>query len=370
MSAAVQPASSAGGARLQALRAEMARLELAAYVVPHEDEYRNEYLPPANERLAWLSGFTGSAGAAVVLRDRAAVFVDGRYTLQAQRQVDTAHIDILPLDDESAARYVEAGLKKGERVGFDPRLHSPRGMAALRGAAFRAGGELQVVERNLVDAIWTGRPPLQRHAVEPQPLEFSGEASADKRARIAAQLAHSGLDALVIGAPTSFAWLFNVRGRDAPHTPLVLGRAIVHRDGRAELFVDATVCTDTLRDWLGSDVALRPEHAFAEALAVFAGRRVLVDGDQSSAWMVDLLRKSRADIEFGSDPCILPRACKNAAEIAGTRRAHRRDGLALSRFLYWFEQQKQARAPADWPDELELATTLQGFRVATGLWLD
>ncbi|WP_028007783.1 aminopeptidase P family protein [Solimonas flava] len=358
-------------ARLAALRAAMARHKLAAYVVPHDDEYRNEYLPPAHERLAFISGFTGSAGVAAILRTQAALFVDGRYTLQARHQVDAGAFELLPLDDEAAARYVGERLARGERIGFDPRLHSARGMAALRAAAYRAGGELVAVDENLVDTVWgAARPPRRRHPVEPQPPAFSGETSAAKRARLAAQLAAGGLDALLVAAPASLAWLFNVRGRDVPHTPLALGRAILHRDGRAELFVDAAACDPALRAWLGDEVSVREETALASALAALSGRRVLVDGDQASAWLVDALRAARADIEFGSDPCVLPRACKNAVEIDGARRAHERDGLALSRFLHWFDGALQTRAPAAWPDELEIAARLQAFRAASGLWLD
>jgi Xaa-Pro aminopeptidase len=344
------------------IRAAMAAQGLDGLLVPHEDEHQNEYLPAANDRLAWATGFTGSAGAAVILRDKAAVFVDGRYTLQVREQVDQQVFEIRDLVDGGVAAYLEQA-RAGAVIGYDPRLHSPDALAGLRKAADKAGATLKPVAPNPLDAAWGQERPAQpKAAVVPQPLEHAGEDSAAKRGRIGEALKTLGADAAVITAPAAIAWLFNVRGGDVIRTPLPLSQAVVRGDGTARLFLDPDKVTADLPAWLGNQVSLETPEALEGALADLKGAKVLVDPGQSSAWYFDTLEAAGAVIVRGMDPTTLPRACKNAVEIEGTRNAHRRDGAALTRFLHWLATEGQINPP----DEKEAVAKLEGFREATG----
>ena len=348
------------------IRAEMARRGLDGFLIPHEDEHQNEYLPDANERLAWATGFTGSAGAAVVMADRAAVFVDGRYTLQVRDQVDTTLFETRDLIEGGVSAWLEQSARPGQVIGYDARLHSPDALARLHAATARAGATLKAVDDNPLDAAWNGRPAQPAAPVVPHPLEYAGEDSASKRARIGAGLAQAGLDATVITAPASIAWLFNIRGGDVIRSPLPLGQAILNADGTARLFLDPAKVTQDLPAWLGNQVGLEAPDALPQALAALSGRKVLIDPAQSSSWYFDTLKAAGAEVAPGADPTALPRACKNAVEVEGARRAHARDGAALSRFLHWLGTEAQASLP----DEVELVTRLEGFREATGALKD
>lgn len=351
---------------LPRLRAELEKQGLDGFVVPHEDEHQNEYLPAANERLAWISGFTGSAGAAVVMKDRAAVFTDGRYTVQVRDQVDPAYFDYLDLVEGGPPAFIE-DQAPGAVIGYDPRLHSPTALAHLTRAAERAGATLKPVEANPIDLAWSDDRPDQPQApVVPHPAEFSGESSHDKRRRIGAAIAKAGADAAVLTAPASLAWLFNVRGGDVIRTPLPLGQAILDKDGQARLFLDPAKITDELPGWLGNEVALQSPDALPGALAALKDKAVLIDPAQSSAWYFDQLAQADARVVRGADPCMLPRATKNAAEVEGSRQAHIRDGAALSNFLHWVATEAQGKLPA----EDEVVTVLEGFREATGALKD
>ena len=349
------------------IREAMAAQGLDGLLVPHEDEHQNEYLPAANDRLAWATGFTGSAGAAVILKDKAAVFVDGRYTLQVRDQVDTGLFEVRDLVDGGVPAYLESATAKGQVVGYDPRLHSPDALERLRIAAAKAGAELKPVSPNPLDEAWGAQRPAQPQApVSPQPLDYSGEDSADKRARVGAAVSGLGADAAVLTAPSSIAWLFNVRGGDVIRSPLPLGQAILNKDGTARLFLDPAKVTEALPAWLGNQVRLETTDELPGALADLKGKRVLVDPGQSSAWYFEALRQAGAEVVRGDDPCALPRACKNATEIAGTTEAHRRDGAALARFLHWLATDAQTSLP----DEVEVVSKLEGFREATGALKD
>jgi len=351
-----------GSRHVPLIRAAMAQQGLDGLLVPHEDEHQNEYLPEANDRLAWATGFTGSAGAAVIMKDKAAVFVDGRYTLQVREQVDQDLFEIRDLVEGGVPAYVE--LQKGSVIGYDPRLHSPEALASLRKAADKAGATLKPVATNPLDAAWGAeRPPQPKAKVVPQPNEYAGEDSAAKRARIGESLKKLGADAAVITAPASIAWLFNVRGGDVIRTPLPLSQAVVRADGTARLFLDPDKLTAELPAWLGNQVSLETPNDLEPALDSLKGQKVLVDPAQSSAWYFDKLGDA---VIRGMDPCTLPRACKNAVEIAGTREAHRRDGAALSRFLHWLATEGQINPP----DEKEAVAKLEGFREATGVLQD
>jgi Xaa-Pro aminopeptidase len=349
------------------IRAAMAAQGLDGFLVPHEDEHQNEYLPAANDRLAWATGFTGSAGAAVILKDKAAVFVDGRYTLQVRDQVDGALFEIRDLVEGGVPAYLESALKAGQTIGYDARLHSPEALERLKAAASKAGADLKAVNDNPLDAAWGQARPAQPTAqVVAQPLEFAGEASADKRARVGADLARQGAEAAVLTAPSSIAWLFNVRGGDVIRSPLPIGQAILSSDGRARLFLDPVKVSADLPAWLGNQVSLESPDALPSALADLKGKTVMVDPAQSSAWYFDTLAGAGAQVIRAADPCAMPRACKNAVEIEGSRQAHIRDGAALARFLHWTATTAQETLP----DEIEVVTTLEGFREATGALKD
>jgi Xaa-Pro aminopeptidase len=349
------------------IRAAMAAQGLDGFLVPHEDEHQNEYLPAANDRLAWATGFTGSAGAAVILASKAAVFVDGRYTLQVKDQVDGELFEVRDLVEGGVPAYLEDALTAGQTVGYDPRLHSPEALDRLRAAAAKVGAALKPVNDNPLDQAWGAERPAQpQAAVVPHPLEYSGEASSAKRTRVGADLAAAGADATVLTAPSSIAWLFNVRGGDVIRSPLPIGQAILSADGKARLFLDPAKVSADLPAWLGNEVSLESPDALAGALADLKGQKVMVDPAQSSAWYFEALKTAGAEVIRAADPCALPRACKNAVEIEGSRRAHVRDGAALTRFLHWTATEAQTSLP----DEVEVVKTLEAFREATGALKD
>jgi len=355
-----------GAKHLPLVRARMAEQGLDGLLVPHEDEHQNEYLPAANDRLAWISGFTGSAGAGVVLKDRAAVFADGRYTVQVKAQVDADQFEILDLVEGGVPAYLERA-PKGAVIGYDPRLHSPDALATLKRAAEKAGAELKPVEPNPLDLAWGDARPAQPTApVVPHEDRYTGENAASKRARIGAAVRAAGANAAVITAPASIAWLFNVRGGDVIRTPLPLAQAIIRGDGSAKLFLDPVKVTNELPGWLGDAVTLENPAALPGALDALAGQSVLVDPGQSSAWYFDRLTAAGATVVRGMDPCTLPRAAKNPVEIEGTRQAHIRDGAALTTFLHWVDTVAQETLPT----EREIAEALEGFREATGALKD
>ncbi len=349
------------------IRAAMAAQGLDGFVIPHEDEHQNEYLPAANDRLAWATGFTGSAGAAVLLKDKAAIFVDGRYALQVRDQVDTDLFEVRDLVEGGVPAYLQAEAKSGWTIGYDPKLHSPEALERLRSAAAKAGAALRAVEPNPLDAAWGAARPAQPQApVHTHPGEFSGEDSTAKRERVGRSLAEQGADAALITAPASNAWLFNIRGGDVIRSPLPLSQALLNADGSARLFLDPAKVTPELPAWLGNGVTLEPPDRLAGALGDLSGQRVLVDPATSSAWYFEALEKAGAQVVRGPDPTALPRASKNAVEIEGARSAHVRDGTALARFLRWVSTE----AAQTLPSELDVVAKLEGFREATGALKD
>jgi Xaa-Pro aminopeptidase len=356
-----------GAKHLPLIRKAMAAQGLDGFLAPHEDEHQNEYLPAANDRLAWATGFTGSAGAAVILKDKAAIFVDGRYALQVRDQVDQALFEVRDLMDGGVPAYLESMLGKGAVLGYDPRLHSPDALERLGAAAAKAGASLKPVTPNPLDEAWGAARPAQPAAqVVPHPLEFAGEAAADKRARVAKSLADMGAETAVITAPASIAWLFNIRGGDVIRSPLPIGQAILEGDGSALLFLDPAKVSPELPAWLGNEVSLEPPERLAEVLGGYGGRRVLVDPGLSSAWYFEALRHASAIVVRAPDPTALPRARKNAVEIEGARQAHIRDGAALTRFLHWVATEAESALPS----ELDVVSKLEGFREETGALKD
>jgi Xaa-Pro aminopeptidase len=349
------------------IRKAMSDQGLDALLIPHEDEHQNEYLPAANDRLGWATGFTGSAGAAVIFQDKAAIFVDGRYTLQVRDQVDQQTFEIRDLVDGGVPAYLESAARRGQAIGYDPRLHSPDALAHLKIAAAKAGAELRPVTPNPLDQAWgQARPPQPVAPVVAHPLQYAGEESASKRHRVGESLAARGAQAAVLTAPSTIAWLFNVRGGDVIRSPLPLGQAILNADGSARLFLDPQKVTPDLPAWLGNQVRLETPADLPQALAELKGKTVLVDPAQSSAWYFEALSGAGAEVLRGEDPCALPRACKNEVEIQGTRNAHARDGAALTRFLHWLATEGQTNPP----DEITAVSKLEAFREATGALKD
>jgi len=350
--------------RLAAVRAELAAQGLDGCLVPRADEHLGEYVPAAAERLAWLTGFTGSAGLAVVLAERAALFTDGRYQLQVRAQADAALYEFRHLIDEPPAQWLKGALRPGMKLGHDPWLLPVEARERYAEAAAAGGAALVAFSRNPIDAVWRDRPPPPAAPVHPHPLEFAGKASAEKRAELAAALAEEGLAAAIISAPDSLAWLLNLRGGDVPYSPLPLGFAILHADARVDLFMDERKLTEAARASLGNGVAVQPVAALGAAIAALgqARARVRLDRAGSPAWFADRLAEAGAEIVPGSDPCIMPKACKNAVEQEGARAAHRRDGAAMARFLRWLSE----TAPSGTLTEMAVAERLLEFRRGTG----
>lgn len=356
---------------LEKLRSELARQNLHGFFIPHDDAYLNEYLPKAFERLSWATGFTGSAGSAFVLPDRAALFVDARYTLQAQGQVDPDLFEIHTTSQggpETGAFAWLSGVKdiSGKVIGFDPELMTPKDARALHQAAGKAGASVRAVSTNPIDTAWTDRPPIPANPIKPHPISFAGESHADKRARIAQQLTEAGLDTVLITSPASVAWLLNVRGSDVAHSPLPLARLIIDSLGRIALFAAPQAIDSGLRAHLGEDVSIRTFDDITSTFAALKGRRIGMDPASSPARFFALAKDAGCEIVEFTDPCILPRARKNTTELAGAQRAHQRDGVAITRFLHWLDRQARDGQLS----EIDAVTQLEAYRQETGALQD
>jgi Xaa-Pro aminopeptidase len=353
-----------GAERVALLRAELARRGLRGFVVPMADEYQNEFVPRHAQRLAWLSGFLGSAGTVIVLAERAAIFVDGRYTLQVRDQVDLAVFE--PRAHTDVGKWLGEHLKPGEALGYDPWLHTESGVKALREACDDAGANLVPVAANPVDAVWVDRPPRPLARIVPHDLRYTGEPSADKRARMAEAVKTAGARALALSATDSIAWLLNIRGADVARTPLALCYALLREDASVDLFVDERKVDAVLRAHLGNQVRIEPEAALAGALAALAGQAVMVDPASAPAWIVDRLSEAGAEVVRKTDPVQKAKALKNPAELNGARAAHKRDGVALARFFRWLAE----TGPSGEVDELSAVARLQAFRQENELFRD
>ncbi|UKJ72028.1 aminopeptidase P family protein [Azospirillum brasilense] len=349
-------------ARIAALRGVLARADLDGFIVPRGDEHQGEYVPPRAQRLAWLTGFTGSAGHAVVGRQRAAIFVDGRYTLQVQTEVSGELYEYRHLVDDPLTEWAGEALPRGGRLGYDPWLHTAGWVERTRQQLERIGLSLVPCPDNPVDRVWTDQPPPPLAAVVAQDLVFAGESAADKRTRIAGDLTRNGIGAVVLTQPDSIAWLLNLRGADVPCTPLPLSFAILKDDAQVDLFIDRRKLAPGVEFHLGNQVAVRAPDELGATLDGLGreGRKVMADPASTSAWIFDRLHMAGAKLERDPDPCALPKACKNEAELAGTRAAHIRDGAALVRFLHWLSQE----APSGTVTEIAAAERLLAFRRA------
>ncbi len=355
-----------GAERVKALRAELAARGLAGFVAPRADEHQNEYVPAAAERLLWLTGFSGSAGLAIVLREAAAIFVDGRYAVQAPAQVDGAVFTVRPIVEEPPGAWIEAHLKPGERLGYDPWLHTPEMVERLGKSCRAAGGELVAVDSNPIDAIWSDRPAPSLGAVSAHPQRLAGETAARKIARVRAALGAS--DGLLVSDAHAVAWLYNIRGADVAHTPLPLSFAYLPREGRPTLFVDARKLSNAMRARLGELTDIEePDRlvGFMTGLGA-AGLRVAFDAASAPARLTQALEAAGGAATLGADPIALMKAAKNKAELAGARAAHIRDGAAMARFLCWFDRE----APKGRLAEIAAAEALETFRRETGALRD
>jgi Xaa-Pro aminopeptidase len=359
---------SQGPERIEKLRAELGRRGLAGVVVPRADEHQSEYVPRNAERLAWLTGFTGSAGTAIVLHDKAALVVDGRYTVQARNQVDVSVIAPVPLSESSPEDWIAANLPADAALAYDPWLHTLEGVKRLESAVARAGGRLVQVDINLVDVIWVDRPAPPRAPVRPHPIEYAGESAASKLDRIRGKLGEAKLDALVVSDPHNLAWTFNLRGGDVGHTPLPFGYVLIPREGRASLFIDPAKMTNEAGAAVGGLAEIHEPAAFQPALERLAqgGAKVRLDQATAASALARRIEAAGGTVDLGPDPISLMKAVKNATEIAGSRAAHRRDGIAVTRFLAWFD----AHAPQGKLSEIDAVEALEAFRAENGLLKD
>lgn len=353
-------------ARLSALREELKRQGLDGFVVPISDEHMSEYIGAYAQRLAWLTGFGGSAGSAIVLADRAAIFVDGRYTIQVRDQVDERLFEYQNVPATSHAQWLAANAPAGAKIGYDAWLHS-RGWADTVGKALAAkGAELVAVAGNPVDAVWADQPEPSAAPAMVHDNAHAGRSSAEKRAEVADWLKAQGHDAAVISALDSVAWLLNIRGTDVERTPVALSYVLAHADGTAQLFIAPEKVTPELVQHLGNAVTVRPRAEFEAALRDMSGKSVAVDPDYGVAAISAALEVGGATVVATRDPTIVPRAVKNPVEQAGQRASQARDGAAIARFLHWLS----VEAPKGGETELSAAAALRGFRDATGMLKD
>ncbi len=350
-------------ARLARLRKELATAGLTGFIIPHADEHQSEYLPPAAERLAWLTGFKGSAGTAIVLTARAAIFVDGRYTLQVRAETDSTLFAPEHLTDNPPLKWLAAHLKPGDRIGYDPWLMTVNEVRRFAETCKAAGAEFVAVADNPLDRTWDERPAPPLGTVALHPVALSGEAAADKIARLQKAVADKQANAAVTGLSDSIAWTFNIRGSDIPHNPVALAFTLLPREGRPTLFIDGRKLSNAVRDALSELAEIREPTTLNAALAALgqAHAKVMLDPATTANAIADAIREAGGTIVEAADPAVLPKARKNATELAGARRAHIRDGAAIVRFLAWMDQV----GPSGTIDEIAAAEKLRAFRAET-----
>lgn len=349
------------GQRLAAIRAVLEALDADAFFLPRADEYLGEYIPSHNERLHWLTGFTGSAGMAVVLRDRAAIFVDGRYTVQVRGQVHGDYYAYEHLIESPPEDWLAARLPANSRVLIDPRMHTLRWYRQCVSKLEKADLEVLLTTTNPVDHCWEGRPEALMREALCLDEQFSGESSSSKRERIGKSIARAGADAALVFAPESVSWLLNVRGRDIPRQPVLQSFAVLEASGELHVAVDSRRIPAGITDHVGEGVSFVDETDAAALLSRWQGRRVLADPDTANAWTQLTLAESGAELVAAQDPVLLPKACKNPVEVAGAQAAHVRDGVAETRFLAWLDREVAA---GRLHDEAALADQLEVFRSA------
>jgi Xaa-Pro aminopeptidase len=353
-------------ARLNALRVQLKADSLDGFVVPICDEYMSEYVGDYAQRLGWLTGFGGSAGTAVVLSEEAAIFTDGRYTLQVREQVDGDHWQYVGVPGSSVSAWLKDHAPGGARIGYDPWLHSKGWVEAATKALKAKGAELVPVSANPLDKVWAGQPAPSNAKLSVHADRYAGKSSAEKRAEVAEWLEAEGLDGAVISALDSTAWLLNIRGADVSRTPVALSFLIANKDGTADLYVAPEKIDDAVRAHLGNAVRVHPQADFVPALSAMKGKRIAVDPERAVSAIFDALGAGGAELVETRDPTILPKAVKNVIEQDGHRSAQARDGAAVSRFLHWMNQEAHKGDLT----EMSAAAKLQEFRAATGMLKD
>src|SRR4051795_8808017 len=344
--------------RLKALREQLKAEKLDGFVVPLTDEHMSEYVGSYAQRLAWLTGFQGSAGSAVVLPEEAAIFVDGRYTLQVRSQVSATEWSYQSVPETSTTEWLKDHAPEGARIGYDPWLHTSDWVKKAKEALATRGAELVAVDRNPIDEIWKDRPEASKAHLVVQPDQYAGKSAAEKRTEVGDWLVKHHADCAVLSALDSIAWAFNIRGADVTHTPVALAYALVHADGTADLFVASEKIGPEVRQHLGNGVRLHERSEFEAALSKLDGKTVVVDPERAVAAIFEALRRAGAKILALRDPTILPKALKNPAEIAGQKAAQTRDGAAVVRFLHWIDEE----APKGEVDELIASDKLESLR--------
>jgi Xaa-Pro aminopeptidase len=344
--------------RLKALREQLRAEKLDGFVVPLTDEHMSEYVGSYAQRLAWLTGFQGSAGSAIVLPEEAAIFVDGRYTLQVRDQVSPTEWSYQSVPETSTTEWLEEHAPEGARIGYDPWLHTRDWVKKAKEALASRGAELVPVTRNPIDEIWTDRPEASKAHLVVQPDQYAGKSAAEKRTEIADWLAKEHADTAVLAALDSIAWAFNIRGADVTHTPVALAYALVNTDGTADLFVASEKIGPDVRQHLGNGVRVHERYEFEPALRNLQGKTVAVDPERSVAAIFDALDQAGAKVITKRDPTVLPKAVKNPVEIAGQKASQERDGAAIVKFLRWLE----IEAPKGGLDEIKAAERLQQLR--------
>lgn len=351
--------------KLQALRARMAEEGLSAWLQPVHDEYMNEYPPACARRVEWLCGFSGSAGTVAVTRDQAALFVDGRYVLQAKNETDARLYERHNIENMQPGSWLMQRVKTGDRVGYDPRLYTHAMVKRLETALQKKGALLEAAS-NLIDGLWKDRPLPPASAVQVHERKYSGETSESKRARIASHIAEAGADAAIVASPDSVCWLLNIRGSDVEGAPLALAPAIIDAGGKVWLFIEERRCSKAVTAHLGNEVTLCKPLAMESTLTALGkrGTRVLCDAQSLPVWYLQALSKAGGIVVEGTDPCLLPKAMKNATELKGIRAAHVRDGLAVTKFLHWLDAET-ARTRVT---ELDAAYSLLAFRAGHPLF--
>ncbi|SFI28648.1 Xaa-Pro aminopeptidase [Bosea sp. OK403] len=354
--------------RVAALRSALAAQGLDGFIIPRADEHQGEYVPAHMARLAWLTGFTGSAGNAIVLADKAALIVDGRYTIQSAEQTDTAIVTPTKLEDTPLERWIEANLPAGGKLGYDPWLHTVDGVIKLEKGAAAAGGTLVALKANPIDALWSDRPAPPAAPVKAHRADFAGESTASKLARIQEALTKARVDALVVSDPHALAWTFNIRGGDVEHTPLPLGYAIVPREGRPTVFLAPEKVTNEAGDAIGAVGEIAPPAALETQLNALgaAKAKVRLDSATAASALATLIAKAGGIPDAGADPIALMKARKNEAELKGARDAHLRDGAAIVRYLAWLARE----APKGGLTEIDAVAALEAERMKTGLLKD
>jgi len=350
--------------RVASLRQSLKKLKLTGLIVPRQDEFQGEYVAAYAERLRWLTGFAGSWGMAILTLTKGAIFVDGRYTIQVRQQVDTKLFAPHHLIDDPPTAWIADNLKKGDVMGFDPWLLTADQAERFTAACAKVGAKLVPVTPNPIDTIWEDQPKRPTASLSVQPLQFAGQSVAEKLAMIAMLLGRVGADATVLTQPDSVAWVFNIRGHDVPYTPVVLAYAILKNKGKAELFIDKAKLPEDVQAHLKKSVIIKKPAELESSLKALGKSTVQIDSNWAPAKIKTTLAKAK--VINASDLCILPKAKKNKTEQEGARAAHRRDGVAMSRFLCWLE----AAAPQGNLTEWSVAEKLEQFRKDTGMLLD